>query len=81
MTTSRRTVLLALALPFAATLPASAASPLKMLDPDNDGSVDMAEAKAAASKLFDRLDRDKDGTLDAKELATPAGKALLKLLM
>ena len=33
-----------------------------------DGTVDLAEAKAAASKLFDKLDHDKDGTLDAKEL-------------
>jgi Ca2+-binding EF-hand superfamily protein len=40
-----------------------------MLDPDNDGTVDLAEAKAAASKVFDKLERDKDGTLDKRELA------------
>ncbi len=40
-----------------------------MLDTDNDGTVDLAEAKAAASALFDRLERDKDGTLDKRELA------------
>ncbi len=38
------------------------------LDPDKDGTVDLAEAKNAAGKLFDKLDRDKDGTLDAREL-------------
>jgi hypothetical protein len=41
---------------------------LKALDTDNDGTVDLAEAEAAASKLFDKLDRDQDGTLDRREL-------------
>jgi Ca2+-binding EF-hand superfamily protein len=41
---------------------------LKALDTDNDGTVDLAEAKAAASMLFDKLDRDHDGTLDRREL-------------
>jgi len=41
---------------------------LKTLDPDKDGTVDLAEAKAAASKLFDKLDRDHDGPLDKREL-------------
>jgi hypothetical protein len=44
-------------------------SPLRMLDPDNDGTVDLAEAKKAASAVFERLDRDHDGTLDKRELA------------
>ena len=30
--------------------------------------MDLAEAKKAASDLFDKLDRDKDGALDIKEL-------------
>jgi Ca2+-binding EF-hand superfamily protein len=37
-------------------------------DADNDGTVDIDEAKKAASALFDKLDIDKDGTLDVKEL-------------
>jgi Ca2+-binding EF-hand superfamily protein len=41
---------------------------LQVLDPDNDGTVDLPEAKAAATKLFDKLDRDHDGTLDQREL-------------
>ena len=42
---------------------------IRMLDTDNDGTVDLAEAKAAASATFDRLERDKDGTLDKRELS------------
>ena len=43
---------------------------IKAVDPDNDGTMDLAEAKAAAGKLFDKLNKDKakDSTLDAKEL-------------
>jgi len=37
-------------------------------DTDNDGTVDLNEAKKAAMELFDKLDADKDGTLDLKEL-------------
>ena len=51
-------------------LPAWAApNPIRMLDTDNDGTVDLAEAKKAASALFDKLERDHDGTLDKRELA------------
>lgn len=39
-----------------------------LLDTDNDGTVDLEEAKRAASAVFDRLEKDKDGTLDAREL-------------
>jgi Ca2+-binding EF-hand superfamily protein len=42
---------------------------MKALDPDNDGTMDLDEARKAASALFDRLDHDKDGTLDHKELS------------
>jgi Ca2+-binding EF-hand superfamily protein len=58
---------------LAAALPVSAKSRvinlIRMLDTDNDGTVDLAEARKAASALFDRLERDKDGTLDKRELA------------
>jgi Ca2+-binding EF-hand superfamily protein len=42
---------------------------IRMFDTDNDGTVDLAEAKKAASALFDKLDPDHDGTLDKRELA------------
>src|SRR5262249_53717717 len=41
---------------------------MRMLDADNEGTVDLDEAKKAASALFDKLDRDRDGTLDKREL-------------
>jgi len=47
---------------------AKRSSPVARFDTDNDGTVDLAEAKKAAIDLFDRLDTDKDGTLDIKEL-------------
>ena len=69
---SRRTVVLGLAAAAAfVTVPAWAkprSGILAMLDTDNDGTVDLAEAKKAASALFDKLDPDKDGTLDRREL-------------
>jgi Ca2+-binding EF-hand superfamily protein len=37
-------------------------------DTDSDGTVDLNEAKKAASALFDKLDTDRDGTLDSTEL-------------
>jgi hypothetical protein len=42
---------------------------VRMFDSDSDGTVDLEEAKKAASAVFDRLDRDHDGTLDRRELA------------
>src|SRR5437879_12484323 len=69
---SRRTVVTGLAFGAALiALPAWAKpkSVLAMIDTDNDGTVDLAEAKKAASVLFDKLDRDHDGTLDKRELA------------
>jgi Ca2+-binding EF-hand superfamily protein len=41
---------------------------MRLLDTDNDGTVDLEEAKKAASTVFDKLDRDHDGTLDRREL-------------
>ena len=72
---SRRTMVFSLAVGtlLATGWPALAKSGrmnlIRMLDTDNDGTVDLAEAKKAASALFDRLERDKDGTLDKRELA------------
>ena len=38
------------------------------IDSDNNGTLELNEAKAAASTLFDKRETDKDGTLTAKEL-------------
>src|SRR5262249_60982942 len=57
----------------AGRLPALAASAgadaIRMFDPDNDGTLDLAEVRKAASNQFAKLDRDHDGTLDKRELA------------
>src|SRR5229473_1308474 len=72
---SRRTIVLAFTAGtfLAGVLPVLAKSRhsnwIRMFDTDNDGTVDLAEAKKAASALFDKLDRDHDGTLDKRELA------------
>jgi hypothetical protein len=66
---SRRSV--ALALTFAVLSgPAwsASASAVKMFDTDNDGTLDLAEVKKAATALFAKLDPDHDGTLDVREL-------------
>ena len=52
----------------APALAASKSGTVVPFDTDNDGTVDLDEAKKAASALFDKLDTDKDGTLDLKEL-------------
>ena len=66
MSIRRKSILAALAVTLIGAAPAWSQSALKMLDPDNDSTVDLAEAKSAASKAFDKLDRD--GTLDRREL-------------
>lgn len=72
---SRRSILLTLAATVlvAGNLQASAATrrsnPIRMFDTDNDGTLDLAEVKKAASALFTKLDHDHDGTLDKRELA------------
>jgi Ca2+-binding EF-hand superfamily protein len=59
----------AVALTVTASPPGFAASrAMRMLDTDNDGTIDMKEATAAATALFARLDRHHSGKLDAKEL-------------
>src|SRR5882757_6602839 len=70
MMSRRYFVLMLAAVTFSA--PAWAASrrnnPIKLFDTDNDGTLDLAEVKKAASALFAKLDPDHDGTLDAREL-------------
>jgi EF hand len=45
---------------------------VKMLDTDNDGTLDLAECKAAGAATFDKLDADKSATLDQGELGDRA---------
>lgn len=52
--------------------------PIKMLDTDNDGTIDLMEAKKAAAAEFAKLDADHEGTLDARELR---GRLSAKALM
>src|SRR5436305_5800244 len=72
---SRRAVVRTLAIgtlligSFPAFAKSERSNPVRVLDTDSDGTVDLAEAKKAASALFDRLDHDRDGTLDKRELA------------
>ena len=56
---------------FAATAPAWSQSLLKTLDPDNDGTVDLTEAKDAATKLFDKLDGDQGRHARQEGIARP----------
>ena len=51
---------------------------MQALNPDKDGTIDLAEAQAAGAKLFKALDPDTDGTLDEKELAGRIDAAGLK---
>jgi Ca2+-binding EF-hand superfamily protein len=53
-------------------------SALKALDPDNDGTIDLAEAQAGATKIFAKINPDNDGTVDEKELSGRLDAAGLK---
>jgi len=73
MSTSRRQAILSFAvvLGLCATgefALARSGDPLYGLDTDNDRTIDLQEAKKAASAVFDRLDRNRDGTLNLREL-------------
>ena len=49
-------------------------------DTDKDGTIDKTEYTAKIAAAFKKADADGDGTVDAAEFATPAGRALLKLV-
>jgi len=72
MISRRKAIALAVTGLMLAAAPALARSKKSTLvgrfDTDDDGSVDLAEAKKAAGDMFDHLDTDKDGTLTFKEL-------------
>jgi Ca2+-binding EF-hand superfamily protein len=53
----------------------------KTADPDNDKTISKDEYLAFVEVAFKRANPDNDGTIDAKELKTPAGRALLRLLI
>jgi hypothetical protein len=41
---------------------------LKTIDPDNDGKLELSEAKKAAEAAFTKMNKDADKTVDRKEL-------------
>src|SRR6195952_2909006 len=51
---------------------------LRAMDTDNDGTIDLKEAQAAAEAIFDKLEKDKDGTVDTKELQGRVSRKDLK---
>ena len=64
---SRRALLLASALTLTLS-PSLATSVFSGIDTNNDGTINLDEAKAAASKTFDQLDANHGGTLNRAEL-------------
>ena len=57
------------------------AKELASVDTDKDSTLDKNEFSALVEQRFKAADPDNDGTVDAKELKTPAGRALLRLLV
>ncbi|MEM7399598.1 MAG: EF-hand domain-containing protein [Pseudomonadota bacterium] len=60
-----------LAVIFCSSAPVSAvdtATALRVLDPDNDGTIDMKEAIRGAKRVFKAINPDNDRTLDSAEL-------------
>jgi Ca2+-binding EF-hand superfamily protein len=62
--------LLVLSVLFLASLLASTAqaTSFQAIDSDKDGTIDISEVKAVASKRFDQLDRKRTGTLTRAQL-------------
>jgi Ca2+-binding EF-hand superfamily protein len=52
----------------------AATSSLAGLDKDNDGTIDLAEAKDGAASVFDKLEKNADATLDPKEIGSRLSK-------
>ena len=75
-----KSILTTLAIALIGTTPAWSQSPLKTLDPDNDGTLDKNEFLALVEKRFNAANPDNDGTIDAKELKSAAGRSLARLL-
>jgi hypothetical protein len=73
MSLRQKCILASVGLLLMGTSPVWSQDLLRTLDPDKDGTVDLAEAKDSASKLFDGLDRDHDGTLDKRALKRQSG--------
>jgi Ca2+-binding EF-hand superfamily protein len=74
-----KSMLLASALGLAACSPVGdSGAALKALDPDNDGTIDLAEAQAGGAKVFAKINPDGDGTVDEKELSGRLSAADLK---
>jgi len=71
---TRRTIILALVsagLALGAIAPALSASKhgvMQTLDPNGDGTIDLAEARKVAGAVFDRIDHNKDGLVNKREL-------------
>lgn len=72
--TGALTLVSVLALSCATSLAREPSRVMKILDGDNDGTVDLAEAQKAGEALFARLEKDNDGTIDRKELGSRLGK-------
>ncbi len=70
MISRRQAIAVAISALIGAATPARAKNStlVGQFDTDNDGTVDLAEAKKAGSDMFDKLDVDHDGTLSFKEL-------------
>ena len=71
-------VLVAAPAPHAWARSGGAEQVIKQADTDNNRTIDLKEAQAVASALFDRLEIDKDGTVTAKELQGRVSKKALK---
>jgi len=56
--------------------PKSAASKIKEIDSDGDGTISAAEHEAGAKKMFEKMDKDHDGKLSAAELQAGHDKML-----